>query len=187
MKAGRIMPDSELMTIKQFALAAGVSTQRIYQRLAKDLQSYCKEINGSKYIDSEALALFEKSDTCKGLVKDLQTTCKEETGAIIADLRQQIDDLQQRLHDTELKAAAADAALAAERHRADEQTAALVSALDAVKAAQEHAESLTQALAAAQALHAGQLRLALSDDAENSSQSAESVKRGLFARLFRRK
>jgi len=30
--------DKEYLTVKEFAAAAGVSTQRIYQRLAKDLQ-----------------------------------------------------------------------------------------------------------------------------------------------------
>lgn len=71
------------LTVKQFASVAGVSTQRIYQRLAKDLQSYYQEQNGSKYIEFQALHLFgidtedpDLQNTCKELAKDLQTPCK---------------------------------------------------------------------------------------------------------------
>ena len=81
------MPETEdsgiYLTVKQFASVAGVSTQRIYQRLAKDLQSYYQEQNGSKYIDFQALSLFgmdienpDLQSTCKELAKDLQTPCK---------------------------------------------------------------------------------------------------------------
>lgn len=81
------MPETEdsgiYLTVKQFATVAGVSTQRIYQRLAKDLQSYYQEQNGSKYIEFQALALFgldtenpDLQSTCKELAKDLQPPCK---------------------------------------------------------------------------------------------------------------
>lgn len=60
------------LTVKQFAEAANVSTQRIYQRLTKDLQPFCKTENGKKYLSVEALKLFGKEDlqsTCQGFTK----------------------------------------------------------------------------------------------------------------------
>ena len=61
-------------------------------------------------------------------------------------------------HAAELKAAAAEAAAEAERRHSDEQAAALRAALDALQAAQTHAQTLATALQAAQALHAGTIR-----------------------------
>lgn len=46
------------MTVKQFATVAKVSTQAVYKRLATDFQPYCKEMNGRKYINSDALRFF---------------------------------------------------------------------------------------------------------------------------------
>lgn len=76
------------LTVKQFAEAANVSTQRIYQRLAKDLQPFCKTENGKKYLSSEALKLFGK--------EDLQSTCQDlaTDKAYIDNLLQQIEDLK---------------------------------------------------------------------------------------------
>ena len=60
--------ESVWLTVKQFAVAANVSTQAIYKRLATEsttLQPYCKRINGRKYINSAALSVF-------GVVNQLQ-------------------------------------------------------------------------------------------------------------------
>lgn len=83
------------LTVKQFAEAANVSTQRIYQRLAKDLQPFCKTENGKKYLSSEALKLFGK--------EDLQSTCQDlaTDKAYIDNLLQQIDKLNERLDKAE--------------------------------------------------------------------------------------
>lgn len=51
-------------TVKEFAEIVGVSTQRIYQLLDKDLQKFCKEFGKSKKISSDALQIFGKS-VCK--------------------------------------------------------------------------------------------------------------------------
>jgi len=55
------------MTVKQFATVAKVSTQAVYKRLATDFQPYCKEMNGRKYINSDALVFFGV-DNCLQLV-----------------------------------------------------------------------------------------------------------------------
>jgi len=50
--------DQEYLSIKQFAEAAGVSPQAIYQRLDKDFKPYFKVIQGRKSLNREALSLF---------------------------------------------------------------------------------------------------------------------------------
>lgn len=48
-------------TVKEFAEIVGVSTQRVYQLLDKDLQKFCKEFGKTKKINSNALQVFGKS------------------------------------------------------------------------------------------------------------------------------
>lgn len=84
---------SEYISIKEFAKLAGVSTQAVYQRINKDLQSYCKEVDGKKTLDIAALELFKvetiqerlQSD-CKAVDKDLQSALTE----TITALREQL-------------------------------------------------------------------------------------------------
>lgn len=84
---------SEYISIKEFAKLAGVSTQAIYQRINKDLQSYCKEVDGKKTLDIAALELFKvetiqerlQSD-CKAVDNDLQSALTE----TITVLREQL-------------------------------------------------------------------------------------------------
>lgn len=76
------MEEKDFLTVKEFAKKAGISTQRVYQLLAKDLQSYCKVIGNTKYIDISALERF----TTKPICKDLQAFTKS--------LQDQIDTLQ---------------------------------------------------------------------------------------------
>lgn len=82
------MKDKELLTIKEFAEAAGVSSQAVYQRLNKSLQGYVVEVDGKKHLKKEALELFEGAEQKpenkaveqdsinldKELIKTLQTT-----------------------------------------------------------------------------------------------------------------
>ena len=76
------MEEKDFLTVKEFANEAGISTQRVYQLLAKDLQSYCKVIGNTKYINISALERF----TTKPICKDLQALAKA--------LQDQIDTLQ---------------------------------------------------------------------------------------------
>lgn len=71
---------AQWMTVKQFADAAGVSAQAVYQRLDKDLKSYLKHENGHKYIDSAALDIIGNSGELKLLenkIKELENKIKE--------------------------------------------------------------------------------------------------------------
>lgn len=215
-KAEKETMDKEYLTVKEFAAAAGVSTQRIYQRLAKDLQSYCKQENGIILISVEGLTAplakplqSDLPSTCKELAKDLQTapnqglahsegeplakdlqsTCKEETpGEIVSLLQSTLDLLQQQLTEK------------------DKQISSLH---EQIKTKDKLIGDLTERLTAAQALHAGTLRehletapearqsrgadedntggAAAADQSTEGDQAPLPEKKSLFQRIFGRK
>ena len=163
------MSAPEYLTIKDFAKAANVSTQRIYQRLAKDLQEYCKIENGKKYLSSEGLKLFGKED----LQADLSNNMQELTNT----LQQTIEALREQL-------TVKDAQLSAKDKQIEQLTAAL-------QTAQEQQTALTTALTQQQALHAGDIQRQLVEQSEQPESEPQIVpepeqKRSLFARLFKR-
>lgn len=167
----------QYLTVKQFADQAGVSTQRIYQLLTKSLQPFCKSENGVKYLSIEGLELFDK-ETLQGLAKDLpsdlQTLAKSENEL----LKETIEALRQQL-------TVKDEQLAAKDKQLIDLTAAL-------KSSQEQHKALTDALTAAQALHAGTIQERLTVSQEQSEEETvikkeEPQKRGIFKRIFGKK
>jgi len=66
------MNEEQYLSIKEFAAKAGVSTQAIYQRIAKDLQPYLKSEKGKKTISTEALQLFATGEQTPELTSELQ-------------------------------------------------------------------------------------------------------------------
>lgn len=67
--------ESEYLSVKEFAAAAGVSVQSVYQRLNKSLKPYLKVENGVKSIDSKALKDLYGKDLeqgFKGEFKDVE-------------------------------------------------------------------------------------------------------------------
>ena len=106
------MKDKELLTIKEFAEAAGVSSQAVYQRLTKSLQPYVVELNGKKHLKREALALFDGAEAKaenkeveqdsinldKELIKTLQATISILQGQLETK-DAQISELNARLKD----------------------------------------------------------------------------------------
>lgn len=91
----------ELLTIKEFAERAGVSTQAIYQRTAKDLKPFVQLAQGKKRLDSEALKLFSASES-------KQVDCKENTNLQSDILIKTLEVLREQLaeKDKQLQAAA---------------------------------------------------------------------------------
>lgn len=96
---------SELMTVKQFAAAAGVSSQRIYQRLDTNLKPFVSVVDGHKMLSTEGLQLFEIQPLEQDLNNPLQTlellqaeneTLKAENAA----LNEKIKGLEQDLAKT---------------------------------------------------------------------------------------
>lgn len=164
------MSAPEYMTIKDFAKAANVSTQRIYQRLAKDLQPFCKTENGKKYLSSEGLKLFGK--------EDLQADLSNNTQELTNTLQQTIEALREQL-------TVKDAQLSAKDKQIEQLTAAL-------QAAQEQQTALTTALTQQQALHAGTIQERLTEQREQPESEPEIVpepeqkKPSFFARIFKR-
>lgn len=106
------MKDKELLTIKEFAEAAGVSSQAVYQRLSKSLQPYVVELNGKKHLKREALELFDGAEQQPGkkdvdkdtinldkeLIKTLQATISILQGQLETK-DEQIAELNARLKD----------------------------------------------------------------------------------------
>lgn len=177
----------QYLTVKQFAEQAGVSTQRIYQLLTKSLQPFCKIENGNKYLSVEGLKVFNKEglqevtnelqSDLQGLAKDLPSGLQEVAKGENELLKETIEALKQQL-------TVKDEQLAAKDKQLGDLTAALLSA-------QEQHKALTDALTAAQALHAGtiQERLTMAQDQteeenEDIAEEAEKTKSGFWKRLF---
>ena len=192
----------EWLTVKQFAERAGVSTQAVYKQIANRLQHSCKEENGRRFIHSDALQFFTGAEGLQPNGPEVDNRVQPLPTAETEQLRQELEQLNAKLRRTEAdltatreqrdaaerKAAAADA----ERKRADaaeaqlvvkdQQLAALTTAL---QTAQQQASDLTAALAAAQALQAGQIQLAMKSgertaadtgtDADDQSDSSDAA------------
>ena len=67
-----MMDQKEYLTIKEFAEAAGVSKQAVYQRLTGALKPYVSIRDGIKYVNIKALKLYKGDDAVKKLKKNNQ-------------------------------------------------------------------------------------------------------------------
>lgn len=104
------MNESKLMTVKEFAAAAGVSSQRIYQRLDTNLKPFVSIVDGHKMLSAEGLQLFEIKPLEQDLNKPLQTLellqAENETlKAENAELNSKIKPLEQALEKEREKSA----------------------------------------------------------------------------------
>lgn len=159
--------------VKEFAQKAGVSTQRIYQLLAKTLQDHCKELDGVKLIDESALTIVKKSDTYQELAKDnpenLQSTCQD----LQSNLQEQtIVFLKEQITIKDSQLSEKDRQLSEKDKQIEQLTAAL-------QAAQETQQQLAISLNTAQVLHAGTMQERLTH--------GSSEQKGFFRNLFRKK
>lgn len=68
----------QYLSVKDFASAAGVSTQRIYQRLDTNLQPFVKTIKGKRLLSVDGLELFKNQD----LQKNASPPCKNSADAL---------------------------------------------------------------------------------------------------------
>ena len=76
-----MMDQKEYLTIKEFADAAGVSKQAVYQRLTGTLKPYVSVKDGVKYLNIMALELYKGDDAVKKLKKNNQ----EESNSVQVD------------------------------------------------------------------------------------------------------
>ena len=168
-KAEKETMDKEYLTVKEFAAAAGVSTQRIYQRLAKDLQSYCKQENGVILISVEGLTAplakplqSDLPSTCKELAKDLQTAPNQ--GLAHSEGEPLAKDLQSDLPSTCKEETRGEivsllqSTLDLLQQQLTEKDKQISSLDEQIKTKDKLIGDLTERLTAAQALHAGTLR-----------------------------
>lgn len=147
------MDGGQWLTVRQFADAAGVSIQAVYQRLDKDLKSYLKTEDGRKFVNSDALQFVGDSSTCKETDKQLTRDLQAALDAVTAER----DQLRQDLHALEISAAVSAAERDAARQHEQEQAETIRALTKSLHMAQEQCASLTAALSAAQSLHAGTL------------------------------
>lgn len=158
------MDGGQWLTVRQFADAAGVSIQAVYQRLDKDLTSYLKTENGRKFVNSDALQFVGDSSTCQEVDKQLTRDLQAALDAVTAER----DQLRQDLHALEISAAVSATERDAARQHEQEQAATIRALTKSLHMAQEQCASLTAALSAAQALHAGSIAGQLEQAAKHS-------------------
>lgn len=150
------MSDSDnYLSVKEFAEQAGVSVQRIYQRLDTNLKPFIKTLNGKKRLSVEGLKLFEIKDLNKkqsSLEKNsappLEITPKGDSALITENtlLNEKIKALVKDLEKSEKIIAELQAdkeKLNARLDKAEEERERL----------ENNISNLTTALTAAQALH----------------------------------
>ncbi len=77
----KMMDQKEYLSIKEFAEAAGVSKQAVYQRLTGTLKPYVSVKDGVKYLNIRALGLYKGDDAVKKLKKNNQ----EESNSVQVD------------------------------------------------------------------------------------------------------
>ena len=171
--------NTELLTIKEFAQAAGVSRQTIYNKLDKDLTAYLTEIDNVKYIDKAALSLFVSNSAVKfdsqidkefdnnltgfdtNLTAILQVL-QNQLDTMRADHAAEIDRMTRQIEDYKEQLRAKDVQIAAR----DSQIADLTQQLDHAQELHARTQATTQATV-----------LMLTD----------KKKPGLFDRLFKKK
>ena len=52
---------SEYISIKEFAMRAGITPQAVYKQLDNKLKAYCQVVDGKKALQTKALELFENN------------------------------------------------------------------------------------------------------------------------------
>ena len=93
-----MMDQKEYLTIKEFAEAAGVSKQAVYQRLTGALKPYVSIRDGIKYVNIKALKLYKGDDAVKKLKKNNQ----EESNIVQVDsmvelLKRELDEKNKQI------------------------------------------------------------------------------------------
>ena len=129
----------ELISVKDYAKAAGITEQAVYKRLKNpNFQKYLVETNGKKLLKAEILETIEEKKT----VEQLETE----------NLREMVELLKQQttMKDEQIKA------LQMQINAQQQENSKLISTL----------ESTTESLQAAQALHAGTIQKQLTDSEE---------------------
>lgn len=136
---------NDYISVSEFSRRAGVTKQSVYQRIQGGLKKYVKDLNGKKVIHIKALHDVYGVDLEQGLEQDLNKDSQGQNAiemAVIEMLRAELDAKNEQLRER------------------DKQVASLTAAL----------EHTTQALHAAQALHAGTIKAQLGPGVDQSQE-----------------
>lgn len=92
------MDRKEYLTIKEFADAAGVSKQAVYQRLTGTLKPYVSVKDGVKYLNIRALELYKGDDAVKKLKKNNQEESNSvQVDSIVELLKRELDQKNKQI------------------------------------------------------------------------------------------
>lgn len=178
-------------TIKQIADEIGVSKQAIHQRIKRHpelkerLQPFTTTVDGTVYIDVDGENIVKsafssiKSENTVNTTNTIDNNVDVAVNGVLTALQSTIDILQKQLSEKDSQLSTKDLQILEKDKQISELTAALVSS-------QEQHKALTDALTAAQALHAGTIQERLTDNsmAASEAEPVEEKKKGFFARLF---
>ena len=148
----------DLMTVKDFAMAAGRSQQAIYKQIGTRLASYVHEKEGQKYIERRALAEVFKIGDIQPIQPANPKKNPEQTQLeqqLYATMQATIDLLREQVQIKDQQIEIKDKQIAAQTEQVAQLTAAL--------------EHTTTSLQAAQALHAGTMQQMLPETAPEGS------------------
>lgn len=150
------MEMNELLTVQQFAEAAGVSKQAVYKALNNKLKPYIQLVDGKKMLKNRALReVYGAEVDQRG--SQLLNNQSQPIDALIAMLQKELDAKNEQI-----------SAQQKQLEAKDRQIEQLTSAL----------ENTTSSLQAAQALHAGTMQQQLSapEEATVDEEMAETKK-----------
>ena len=159
------METKDLLTVKEFAEAAGVSRQRIYKLMVDSLQPYIvKQENGYTLIKSEALGLFGKAVELKPCnPTELKPCNSTQSGINKGNEPNLVDSVQpDRVDSVQQQESPPDQSdiVGLLQKTIDELTKQLDVKDHQIAEQQQTIRDLTEGLKAAQALHAGTLQIA---------------------------
>lgn len=93
-----MMDQNEYLSIKEFADAAGVSKQAVYQRLTGTLKPYVSIKDGVKYLNIRALELYNGDDAVKKLKKNNQEESNSvQVDSIVELLKRELDQKNKQI------------------------------------------------------------------------------------------
>lgn len=179
------MAKKEYLTVSEFAAAAGVSKQAVYQRLKGTLKPFVKVEQGHKIIDISALNYISENSDFKGfnsrLNNGVESTPHRDAAAdqnnyLLQSLMEQLKEKDKQIERLQ-----------------EELRCAAVAADEKDKYIQEQGRRLADLLEQSNKLHENnQILIGLANDykakleeGSASSVAAADEKKGFFSRLFR--
>ena len=88
--------DKELLTIKDFSRAVGVSPQAIYKHLEGKLKDYVSTVGNKKMIDKSALSLFEVENCNEKVDKNLNQIENQLIELLKKELEQKNEQIKEK-------------------------------------------------------------------------------------------